>query len=246
MQLWPGGRLLYVCDGPSGRAYVRSSREESWALPDAKTARDVEVNRLALKYQQAEIYFCDSSLVSDLLAWGDSNDRGGEQGGGIADNFTADMIENLYPDPTDWTMEQCKEWMEEHGVNQPDPEPWHMDTATMIETLGDGDEDERKGIEALGLDDEELRRRVLLAMNEETVPGLDVWKDAVRTNAEPAEIFEWWRITEWFADLLIEVGECVLKNSYGQWWGRCTTGQAYIMDGVLQKAAVRHLEKTKS
>lgn len=241
MQLWPGGRLLYIHwhDG----LFVRSSREEPWATPDAKTAREVEINRLALKYQQEEIYFCDSSFITDLQSWADSGDRGGEHGGSIADEFTSDRIENLYADPTDWTLKQCRTWLEENGHDDPDQHnPYKMEVSDLVELLTGGDPDEREAL--AGLTILELQDRGAKSMDEELVPGIDEWRDHVKDFAEAAEIFEWWRISKWLADLFIEIGECVLKNNYGQWWGRCTTGQAYIMDGVLQKAAVRHLEKT--
>ena len=58
---------------------------------------------------------------------------------------------------------------------------------------------------------------------------------------QPQEIYEWWAVTEWLADKLIEFGQPVLKNDYGQWWGRTCTGQAIILDGTLQKIAESHI-----
>jgi hypothetical protein len=52
---------------------------------------------------------------------------------------------------------------------------------------------------------------------------------------EPQEIFEWWRITDTFiASKLEEIGEPILDNDYGTWWGRTCTGQSIITDGTLQ------------
>jgi len=51
----------------------------------------------------------------------------------------------------------------------------------------------------------------------------------------PQEIYEWWRITSSLADQLVRQGQPVLRNSYGDWWGRCTTGQAIILDGIIQQ-----------
>jgi hypothetical protein len=51
------------------------------------------------------------------------------------------------------------------------------------------------------------------------------------------EILEWWAVTEWLAERLIEEGEPVLKNEFGTWWGRTTSGQAIYMDSVIQKIA---------
>jgi hypothetical protein len=49
------------------------------------------------------------------------------------------------------------------------------------------------------------------------------------------EIYEWWRVTDGLAPWLAEIGECILDNSYGYWWGRQATGQQMIMDGTLQR-----------
>jgi hypothetical protein len=54
-------------------------------------------------------------------------------------------------------------------------------------------------------------------------------------NQQPQEIFEWWVVSAWFSKKLLMEGEPVLENSYGIWWGRCTTGQAISMDYVIQK-----------
>jgi len=51
------------------------------------------------------------------------------------------------------------------------------------------------------------------------------------------EIFEWWCVSSWLAEHLKEEGQPVLENGYGQWWGRCTTGQSIDMDGVMQRIA---------
>jgi hypothetical protein len=71
--------------------------------------------------------------------------------------------------------------------------------------------------------------------------GLDieVVRDNIRDNAEPAEVYEWWRITSWLCTQLHEIGEVTIDNGYGCWWGRCCTGQGYLMDGTLQRVAAR-------
>lgn len=65
----------------------------------------------------------------------------------------------------------------------------------------------------------------------------DALKDAVRDNAEAAEVYEWWRVDDWLAGQLKKIGEPVLDNDCGYWWGRTCTGQAMIMDGTLQNVA---------
>lgn len=58
--------------------------------------------------------------------------------------------------------------------------------------------------------------------------------EQVKGESEPKEIFEWYRITNWMADLLRDRNEAILANDYGTWWGRAATGQAVYMDGVIR------------
>lgn len=55
-------------------------------------------------------------------------------------------------------------------------------------------------------------------------------------NREP---LEWWRVSRSLLRELREIGEVVIDSEYGEWWGRCTSGQAIIHDGVFQRVAQR-------
>lgn len=67
--------------------------------------------------------------------------------------------------------------------------------------------------------------------------ALEAARKAVEENAEDAEVYEWWRVSRWLCSQLKEIGEPVLDNDYGEWYGRTTTGQSMLMDGVLQRIA---------
>ena len=41
---------------------------------------------------------------------------------------------------------------------------------------------------------------------------------------------------------LREIGEIVIDNDYGEWWGRGCCGQGVLMDGTLQEVAERQEE----
>ena len=59
-------------------------------------------------------------------------------------------------------------------------------------------------------------------------------EDAFRDSGEDAqEIFEWWVVSDWLAKKLEERGEPILEYGQTTWWGRCTTGQAILLDGVI-------------
>ena len=53
---------------------------------------------------------------------------------------------------------------------------------------------------------------------------------------EPAEPYEWWAVDSWFAERLEDRGCVVLDDVFGVGpvWGRETTGQAIMMDGVVR------------
>lgn len=51
---------------------------------------------------------------------------------------------------------------------------------------------------------------------------------------EPQEILEWWIITDYLAGKLKELGEPILDTDNGVYWGRCTSGQAISIDGVIR------------
>ena len=63
------------------------------------------------------------------------------------------------------------------------------------------------------------------------------------------EAYEHWIVSDWLADKLEAAGEMVSKDIYGLTiWGRCTTGQAILLDGVIcgiynDMGATWHLDK---
>lgn len=51
------------------------------------------------------------------------------------------------------------------------------------------------------------------------------------------EVFEHWIVTKWFAEKLQAHGEIVGELFDFHIWGRCTTGQAILLDGVIRRIA---------
>lgn len=177
LQLWPGGKSV-TFRGEYPHYQVRTEAKR-WRRASDAEAKEIRIEQLARMYSEREILCRDSSLVDDLLKH-------------CYDLPRELMSEWVLPDPSNWDIEECREWLEERGYGH---------------ELEDAD--------------------------------VDDWRDAVQDNAEPAEIYEWWRVTKWLADNLQGIGQPVLSNAYGDWWGRCCTGQGYIMDGTLQAVARR-------
>ena len=62
--------------------------------------------------------------------------------------------------------------------------------------------------------------------------------DEVRDNGEDInEIYEWYLVSDWFLDRLREINEPIIDNDYGEYWGRCGTGQAICLDHNIQELA---------
>ncbi len=60
----------------------------------------------------------------------------------------------------------------------------------------------------------------------------------------PGKVHDLFAVTPALADLLEEHGQCVLRNDHGTWWGRCTSGQPLVQDGIFQEIARKiHAEK---
>ena len=70
----------------------------------------------------------------------------------------------------------------------------------------------------------------LLRVNE------SLW-DRISNTEEYDEVFEWWLVTPYLAELLKGNGEIILADYDCYWWGRTTAGQALYMDYVIQKIA---------
>lgn len=83
-----------------------------------------------------------------------------------------------------------------------------------------GDDDDQS-IEIEDLDPEELQRYLEEHHNFE---------------ADPAEILEWWKVTDWFERQLRNHGECTIEHS--NIWGRCTSGQSILLDNVVSEIAL--------
>lgn len=52
-------------------------------------------------------------------------------------------------------------------------------------------------------------------------------------DSEGQEIFEWWIVSSFLYGKLKEKGHPVLEFGNNCYWGRCTTGQAILLDGII-------------
>ena len=70
----------------------------------------------------------------------------------------------------------------------------------------------------------------LLRVNE------SLW-DRISNTEKCDEVFEWWLVTPYLAELLKGNGEIIFADYDCYWWGRTITGQTLYIDGVIQEIA---------
>ena len=233
LQLWAdGGKTVYVSGDPRGELRMHAEyADKEGREATAEERRAVLVETIAGELVERDILANDSALVGDLMKL--QYDGRGD----LAEAFADENVSNLRPDPSEWTLEECREWLEDNGHDLPHPNPWAMERAELAELLDY--EDDGKGTAEGGCDTEMLRSRVQLGMSDEEIDGLDEWREAVRENADDCDVYQWFRVSTYLASHLKDIGQPVLENEYGEWWGRTCCGQSIIMDGTLQRVADR-------
>lgn len=70
---------------------------------------------------------------------------------------------------------------------------------------------------------------------------IELLRDYINENCTPREIFEWYLVDSWLASDLEALGHPTLTDGSNHWWGRRTTDQRIIHDGVLQEIAAKYI-----
>jgi hypothetical protein len=82
----------------------------------------------------------------------------------------------VYPDLSEWTLQQCRAWLDDIGYSRPDPDPWTMNRAELLAFLADSGIDD--GLS--GKDEDDIRYAVISAVNAGDADGLDDWRERVQ------------------------------------------------------------------
>lgn len=169
---------------------------------------DREYDRKIEEYIHRNIGPCQSSLVDALSTAG-------------FDGFGIDDIQGLYADPSDWEVDQVYEFADDNGIDL-ENDPRKMTRGELLESVFGDTEEQSEGT------DDNLRERV-------ADYRLDEWKDQVRdwSQDNPNEPLEWWVVDSWLCGKLLEMGEVIIDNDYGYWWGRSCSGQSIACDGTF-------------
>lgn len=64
--------------------------------------------------------------------------------------------------------------------------------------------------------------------------GFDSLEAMQEAGEDRQEIYEWWLVSEWLYQQLRKAGEPVINSDYGYLWGRTCTGQAILLDSVIE------------
>lgn len=233
IQVWPSGKGYEFTGDPDGPANQKKMRVTSfngdpvkpWRTGTAEEWRAVRVAQRAERYRDHEILACQSGLIDDLI----------KHSPGPLDGFGIDDIENLYPNPEEMDAEECREWITDHMSADDLPAP---------PTVSCDDETEAHPIPHGSGDSDHTGCQKCQGSGEITDPNADDDRTYLRElskivndKAEAAEVYEWWLVSSWLCGQLRAIGEPVIDNGHGTWWGRTCTGQSLIMDGTLQKIA---------
>jgi len=131
---------------------------------------------------------------------------------GIAQDITRKFIQpHIFRNQSYLVIELQED--EKEGFHWDDIENFYMTDKEILDSIGSYDKD---------MSDQELI-------------------DEVRNNGEDLkEIFEWYLVSDWFLERLREISEPVIDNNYGEYWGRCGTGQAICLDYNIQELAFEY------
>ncbi len=219
IQTWPSGQSFEYRGDPNGPAEQRSLRNDwrgrleigVWRKGQPEEWRQIVISRRAERYSDVEILCCDSALVDDLIK---------ATGCGELAN------RNLVAESAGSTLAQGFSYDEIRNL-YPNPEDWDADKC--LEWLED----------AVGGPDSHTSDCPHRFSGPCECRDAEALRQQVRDHAEPAEVYEWWRVSSWLCEQLHDIGEVTIDNNYGYWWGRTCTGQGYLMDGTLQRVAAQ-------
>ena len=120
IQVWPSGKSYeYTGDPFSGAPWrTRPSGERDELINPWNDAHclgghwaEIRIELRAQRIQDQDIFKNDSSLVDDMRgAWADLPDH-------LSEEWQFDNVTNMYPDPSEWDAERCRDWLSDYGID---------------------------------------------------------------------------------------------------------------------------------
>jgi hypothetical protein len=171
-----------------------------------KAGNDLQNQEIKRQFVAKHVYCNVNSLAEFVLKNSESDNA----------PFTIDEIENLYSFP-EWSKTLLGESLYFGGGQQSDKDTFLEEFERLeseSQTLFDNEEIS-----------EETHERNIELVNE----GKEEFEEATE-ESEPADIMEWWAVSEFLYRKLKENGYCVVDAGSCFIWGRCTSGQAILLD----------------
>ena len=130
-----------------------------------------------------------------------------------------DELENYYTYP-EWSKRVVGETLQFDGGTESDKETFLQEFDRLI--------DESQSL----LDTEDISEET----HERNVDLINEAKEEFEElETEAAEVYEWWAVSEYLYSKLKEQGQVVTDTGSCYIWGRQTTGQAILLDGVISR-----------
>lgn len=100
------------------------------------------------------------------------------------------------------------------------------------------DEVENNQLDFDAMDEDEILVYLIeeYGYTKEEVQEMDDPCEVAKDEYQEPEVYEYWAVSDWLRRKLECHGEVTI-NSYPNIWGRCTTGQAITLDGVMRRIA---------
>lgn len=95
-------------------------------------------------------------------------------------------------------------------------------------------------IENLYMTDEEILEHFDDSKEDEEITQEEFITDYIDNGYDQKEIMEWYLVSDWLLDKLKLKNETFIDNDYGEYWGRCCTGQAIYLDYEIQELAYQY------
>jgi hypothetical protein len=162
------------------------------------------------KFVAREVYCNVNSLVEYIIKQGfeDSNAP-----------FTLDDVENYYSYP-EWSKKVLGEDLYFKGGSEAMKNSFLENFDRLIEES----------------EDLHVNEEISEATHERNVQLVEEAREEFEEateESEPQEIYEWWAVSSYLFDKLKANGACVVDAGSCYVWGRTTSGQAILLDGVI-------------
>lgn len=158
--------------------------------------------------------FCNVSSIAEYIL-----SKSHDTGDGNEAPFSLDDVENYYSYP-EWSTKLLGEHLMFNGGSEDDKNTFMEEFQRLKDESVELNDDGK-------ISDETHSRNIKLIEDAEY--------EFEQIENEPAEIFEWWAVSEFLYRKLKENGRCVVDAGSCYLWGRTTTGQAILLDYVISQ-----------